>query len=776
MALSWNEEFWSHPKRLLRKHLSEVGDTAKRYVRTWNCRQVEQLDLLAEIVGKSHDFGKYTPFFQQYLKTYIETRKREPSTLSRHSLPSAFFTAWLVDKKIGNPFLTYISFHSVLKHHSNLTDSRNVAQALNNGNLGKQMLSIYENRSRIGRELENEVGLTGFPEFIENWRENCRIVREKISNFVFRNFIRSLDNYFIQTLLFSSLVDADKKSASGEKDSETESLPGSEKVDEYRGKLEKHSKLDGLRDKAFDSVKNKVEEILRENVGRVLTITAPTGIGKTLIGFYTSMRLAESLRKDRIIYSLPFITIIDQNFDRIEKILGEKTPLSLLLKHHHLSLSEADESEKEETLILQESWDSRIVVTTFVQLLYTIIGAENGFLRRFHNLANSIILLDEVQAIPIEYWDAVKVAFEKFAELSNSHVILMTATQPLMFEASEELVPIKKELFESVNRYRIIVHPNKMSVEEFADWLSELVYSVVNESLHVLVVCNTIGSSVSLYKRIREKYDGLLSPLNNDSGNENIIEYLSTNITPYERRFKVKRLEKMLKENRRRGLLVVSTQVVEAGVDLDFDTVVRDIGPLDSIIQVAGRCNRFWNRSIGDVHVVHLVDRNGQLFSTQVYRKRHVEISRKLLENDLTEKRLPQLLEKYYEEVKGYEGVSDESRNLKEDMEELNFLNILKGFNLIEDEPKTPVFIELNSEASATLGEYERLLKKMRSRNTLNLRMERKSLLSKIEEFTVLVRAKDPLPQKTLGPLYYVAEKDLERFYDKETGYKRYDS
>jgi hypothetical protein len=101
--------------------------------------------------------------------------------------------------------------------------------------------------------------------------------------------------------------------------------------------------------------------------------------------------------------------------------------------------------------------------------------------------------------------------------------------------------------------------------------------------------------------------------------------------------------------------------------------------------------------------------------------------------------------------------------------------NSLKGFNLIEDEPKTPVFIELNSEASATLGEYEGLLEKMRSRNTLNLRMERKSLLSKIEEFTVLVRAKDPLPQKTLGPLYYVAEKDLERFYDKETGYKRHD-
>lgn len=334
------------------------------------------------------------------------------------------------------------------------------------------------------------------------------------------------------------------------------------------------------------------------------------------------------------------------------------------------STSEVD-YEKDQAELLLNNWISGIVVTTFVQLLETLISNKNRMLMKLNNIKNSIIILDEVQAIDIEYYKLVGYILKLAVEELNTKIIMMTATKPLILTDALELLDDVPGYFKMFNRTRLILMMKKLTPEEFVD---EFELKIKEKSC--LIVCNTINQSLKIFELIKK------------TGIE--AEYLSSNILPVHRRKRIYDIEKKLKAGKK--VVLVSTQVIEAGVDLDFEMVIRDIGPLDSIIQCAGRCNRNGLKHIGDVFVVQMVNEDNKLYSYAVYGNTSINITIELLERFkvIEEKEFYDLINEYFTMVQANKS-HDDSIKIIESLETLNFdgdygIPISK-FSLIKNNP-----------------------------------------------------------------------------------------
>ncbi len=361
----------------------------------------------------------------------------------------------------------------------------------------------------------------------------------------------------------------------------------------------------------------------------ILSLTAPTGSGKTLTALSCALRLRERVRKEesylpRIVYALPFVNIIDQNSAVVEEVLKghadyNHSPSSYLLKHHHLApqaFREDQDVTNDEALLLTESWESEIVVTTFVQLFESLVTNRNRRLKKLHNLAGAIVVLDEVQSIPYEQWRLVEYTLNTLTEQLGCTVLQMTATRPHILPSARELLDHPEKHFEGLSRTTIIPRPDIRTTEDLESFCEEL----IEDDSSLLVVLNTIGDAVNLYRRLRE-LPGLIPYRENmprDGRGDRPLVHLSTNLTPWQRARRVRMLRRYMKLGGRP--IVISTQVIEAGVDLDFDIVIRDRGPLDSIVQVAGRGNRAGrNETPRPVYIVYLERDQGSSPATLVY-------------------------------------------------------------------------------------------------------------------------------------------------------------
>ncbi|MEM2915531.1 MAG: CRISPR-associated helicase Cas3', partial [Candidatus Bathyarchaeia archaeon] len=534
-----------------------------------------------------------------------------------------------------------------------------------------------------------------------------------------------------------------------------------------------------------------------KDVPSILTITAPTGGGKTLLGLHVALKLMDKLlRKSKIVYCLPYINIIEQTYSLFEDVLsihyGRKPDLSILLKHHHLSFPAQESISKEVTLekllLLVDSWESEIIVTTFEQLLRSMIGCRNSLLKKFHNLAHSIIILDEIQAIPLEYWKLICDVLSYLVKHFNTKIILMTATMPAIFkDEGFELVPKFKTYFKRIERVKLNLQLEKtVSAEEFADFF----LSKWTKGSSALLVLNTIETSKRVYERIAQRLGenvARLSSKNNiDPTNpprKTVLAYLSTSVIPKERERRVKILKLLLKEHH--SVILVSTQVVEAGVDLDFDMAFRDLGPLDSIVQVAGRCNRNWRTSIGQVYVLRIADEKGREDSKKIYGKILPQITLELIGDRkyVSERELVEIVESYYKDVSYRVNVEKhpESMEVLEKITRLNF-HELYNFSLIKEEPKVPVYIEYDDNAKCLLKKFKCLIRKLRE-TTLNLekifecKANLRKMRAEMESYIVEVYQSEH-SLKSLNSIMddvnvlVVPHETIEAYYDSETGFK----
>ena len=601
----------SHPDKRLVDHLHRVGELSKKTVadKSLNIDDVDLLKDAAYLIGITHDLGKATRFFQDYITETDEKKKKslKAKDITHHGLLSAFFTYAVIKEYLSQTgrkdglaeYLPIMSFLAVKRHHGNL---QNAMDEIKDTDTDKEkILKIADeqiksiDRAEIGEILSHLLSLENI---------NLTIDVDNVTNYILKDAIKDIRRkekslvrglsekgdlypYFISQFLYSALLDADKTDA-GLDGINLDRLDLSSKlVDEYRdskGFSSNKNNINSLRNQIYEEA---VERIKGWNLDdKILSLNVPTGMGKTLAALSLSLKLRERLEnerkiKPRIIYALPFLSIIDQNYNVFDQVVARGRDLKdsrLLLKHHHLAdvkyKTEENEYEADKSLLLLEGWNSEIIVTTFWQLFNTLFSNRNKQLRKFNKLANSIIILDEVQAVPHQYWqlmhDALKLLCEKF----NSYVVFITATQPLIFDEAKgeikEIAQRKEEYFRGLDRIELIPRIERaLTLDEFKALLNEDL--IQKKEKDFLIVLNTISSAQEIYSFVQ----GL--ELENTKR-----FFLSTNVIPKERLTRINEIRES-KESPRKRKVIVSTQLIEAGVDIDADIVYRDFAPLDSI-------------------------------------------------------------------------------------------------------------------------------------------------------------------------------------------------
>ena len=609
-----------------------------------------------------------------------------------------------------------------------------------------------------------------------------------------KNLINNLDEedtlfyYSITLLLYSLLLDADKTDAAELK--EVERIDIDENVvDEYieeRFKTKNEEcKINAIRNAIYHEVIANLDNVDLDK-DKLLSLNVPTGTGKTLTSLSFAIKLRKRIEekkgyKARIIYSLPYLSIIDQNFAVFEDVFkhslkGRNPSSSLLLKHHHLSdviyISTHFSKEEFESIspediskdiLLIEGWNSEVVVTTFIQLFYSLISSRNNAIRKFHNIVNSIIILDEVQAIPHHYWVLLNRMISFLAEKFNIYFILITATQPLLFNEElkeiKSLITKKETYFNALNRVELILNLETMCFDEFKEILEKDL--LANHDKNFLIVLNTINSSQEIFNFVKE-----LSLENTK------YYYLSTGVVPKAR---LERIKNSKKKNQERKI-VISTQLIEAGVDLDMDIVYRDFAPLDSINQVAGRCNRNFAQKKGIVKIFILKsEKEKREFHKSIYDSfiisKTKDTFKEFKKDRIEEKEFLNLSDYYFSKVSQGKA-DDKSIEILGDVKRLNFEKISE-FKLIEqDYQKIDIFVELDAKAQEIYKKYQEI------KEIKNL-LERKSEFLRIRKYfydyvisVSLKYAADLVNDKEIG---YITKEEVEQgcYYDEEIGFKR---
>lgn len=790
---------FSHPGKPLLEHLKNVsliGDCILAQKKTGfesfsedKVRQLIKLNLL------THDLGKATSFFQDYIRDVDNSPLRNDEK-KRHGLLSGVLSFKIVSNVMGDECLAFLSYMVVSKHHGELDDLINFTSVLsgdeNNVKLLKEQFESID-KSKLqevisGLEIDFDISGYTVDEFIEDINRLISVkMRKKVKELLGVETFLLID-YLFSVLIFSDKLEAIYNSENMSIDDfleKTTQRPvlASDCVERFKEGLEiKNIRIAQWRERAYEDVLESIENLPPEE--KILSINLPTGAGKTLTALKAALRLKERLIEEkgyspRIIYVLPFTSIIEQNFDVFQKVLGT-TESNVLLKHHYLServYQWEKEGQKEiysDTVSehLVESWDSEIVVSTFVQLLHSIFTNRNRKLKKFHNIVNSIIILDEVQSIPHRYWNLVRETFIAMAKYLNCHFIFMTATMPLIFSEENneifELAKNKRKYFEEFNRITIDAGrlSEKMTLDQYKEMLLEDIYRYEEDDF--LIVMNTIRTSIEIYSFIKAEFQG-----------EAEIYYLSTNIIPKERLERIKKI----KESKNRKI-IVSTQMIEAGVDIDIDRVYRDFGPMDSINQTAGRCNREWGDKKGVVTLVNLVNENhnDKPYAAYIYDNVLMEETKNALSGleRIEEKEIFNLAEKYYRGLKSHG--SDESSKLLNCIRELRYREAFEYgddgknkevFELIRQEFRTvDVFVEIDEEASKVWQEYQEI-------KNVKDRFDRKRKLNRLKKdlYMYVLSLPEFAVRKQVGidekDITFISREMVFNTYDEDTGFMR---
>jgi len=643
----------------------------------------ESLRDVVETLAYVHDFGKATTFFQDYL---LDSTEPEYKQYRYHTPVGSFAAYYALDARGYDTEACLAGFVAVAKHHGQLPDvvkyihdrsyrRENVSPASLNSDeqlqtaIAKQLEDINTHVPTLAAELFEEAtdGAGSWEVFrtsftnglldeiastVETVGSGATISRESLSD----------SCYGLILECWGSLVLADKTSAaSRSEDTDSGSTYGAEQpslrvLDEYVDDLESSSPAnpDGFRTERLNHYRSRARsavmasaEQFAEGGGGVATLTLPTGMGKTLSGLSAAQAIRNELGGERVIYALPFTSIIDQVIDEIEEIYGTDTLGRLLTAHHHLSETkivdeddvDADEADKNDDVagMLAESWRAGLTVTTFVQLFESLAGPANKQSMKIPALRDSVVILDEPQSLPLDWWKLVPRLVTILTEQYDATVIAMTATQPQLFDEATERIEEVTELVDSPGVYfeatERVQYELDASTERYIKSQSEPkpytdagaeLLDAVESGASTLAVCNTIDSARALFDELTDSRRSLPSvgdiyadaldaaDTTADTDPEVLatriktrsdasILHLSTRLRPIDR-LKLIETAKELTDDEH-GLVTVSTQLIEAGVDISFDRVYRDLAPIDSIVQAAGRCNRSFEREQGQVVV-----------------------------------------------------------------------------------------------------------------------------------------------------------------------------
>ena len=557
------EEKWEP----LADHLALVGEKAARFAGRFGA------DILGDVAGRMHDIGKMSAAFQAYIKDNGAAKGPD------HATAGAKEAGRLYGEKWGR-----ILAYCIAGHHAGLADggSEHVPGTLSHRVETKQIEPYVGWEAHAG----------SLPKKSSIWMPAPLKARSQHPGFERAFFIR---------MLFSALVDADFLA--------TEHFYAKAKPDGAEVKRGLVNSLETLRDRlnvkliAMASTTTAVNRLRGDILAHVtaqaskapglFSLTVPTGGGKTLnsLAFALDHAIAHGL--DRIVYVIPYTSIIEQTAQVFRDAVGEDGDV---LEHHSAvewdpKGDEQDDDEGREGLKKlrrdAENWDVRIIVTTSVQFFESLFAARTSACRKLHNLAKSVIILDEAQTLPLSLLRPCMVAIETLATGYGASVVLCTATQPALskqdgfedgLENVRELAPNPKHLHMQLKRVRLDIAPNPVSDDALA--------AELRAQDQVLCIVNSRAHARDLFGQIKDAPGA---------------RHLTTLMCPLHRRATLAEIRQDL--NGRKPVRLIATSLIEAGVDVDFPTIWRAMTGLDSIAQAAGRCNREGLRAEGIVHV-----------------------------------------------------------------------------------------------------------------------------------------------------------------------------
>lgn len=527
-----------HPEgQSIEAHLKGTGELAETFAAEFGAAANGKL------CGLAHDIGKYSDEFQLRLRGGKKVDHATAGAIECFKIKAAFEAV------------------CVIGHHSGLP------------NVGHKDADTTESQTFFGRKLRAEQG--GIPDYRKNWNGHIALPQD-----YFRPSGRGFATAFYIRMLYSCLVDADYI--------DTETFMNG---DAGRGNYEPLSALCDKLTAYISKWNNPTREIdiLRQKILNsciekasaprgILSLTVPTGGGKTVASMAFALNHAVANSMKRIIYVIPYTSIIEQNAKVFRDILGQENVVE-----HHSSVSyelseNADELEYRSALAT-ENWDAPVIVTTAVQFFESLYANRSSKCRKLHNIANSVIIFDEAQMIPSNNLRPCVAAIAELVRAYNATAVLCTATQPaideMLLEYSKkesvvELCPDVDGMFEKFRR---------TSFEKEGRLTTDELVSRLESQQQVLCIVNT-------RKFAQEVYEALPS--------EGRF-HLSTLMCPVHRKQKLDEIRERLKSGK--TCRVVSTSLIEAGVDVDFPRVFREMAGLDSILQAAGRCNREGKRS-----------------------------------------------------------------------------------------------------------------------------------------------------------------------------------
>lgn len=632
----------------VKEHLESVAALSKEYGAKIS------LDATAEVIGILHDMGKGTNIFNSYIH-YCSAHPFDKSLRGsiNHSTAGAKF---IYDNfyNTNDPYqklTAQLISLAICSHHGGLIDC-----------LDLKGIDIFTDKMNTNKEIFYDEALSNFTaEYLEMEHINELFYKAKDEIKAIVNKINTIEKSAtfgkfaagtLEKYLFSCVIDADRydtytfMEGCDQPQSSNKSALWNELADVLDTKLKSYPKLSKI-----DLLRAEISITCKEfgkNKPGIYQLSVPTGGGKTLSSLRYALEHAKQFNKDRILYIIPFTTIIDQNARDIKEILGRE---DVILEHHsNLVIETENDNERDNYKLLTERWDSPIILTTMVQFLNTLFSGGTQNVRRMHNLANSIIIFDEIQAIPIKCINMFNSAINFLSTICKATIILCTATQPLLsiterplkLAENPNIISNMDARFEEFKRVNLV---DKRIIGGYSPAsLKDLVLDMMDRVDSVLVIANTKNSAKEVFNELKRANADL------PEAKQYSIFHLSTSMCPAHR---MKILDEMKENLGKVTVICVSTQLIEAGVNISFGCVVRSLAGLDSIAQAAGRCNRHGETSCSDVYIVNV---EGEDVSKLVDIKEGQECTRRVLDefkenpnmfdNDLLS---PKVMERYYQ-------------------------------------------------------------------------------------------------------------------------------
>lgn len=540
--------------QLLAEHIENTANIAKEFAAIFGISKT------AFTAGLLHDMGKYTMAFQDYLARSLKGEK-----VTRGEVIHALQGAKYVDESISETLIADMIGNAIATHHNGLFDSITGGER-----------TLFQRCNKDEDALHYAETKTAYSPMI-----NIEEIQTEILNVCSLCKSKKLNPFFMLHLMtkvmYSCLVDADRCDAAGIKP--YESMPEwTELIPQFENHISKYSNKS-----IIDNIRKRISmqcyEASKKQPG-IYTLSVPTGGGKTLSSLRFALEHAKQYGMKRIIYVIPYLSILDQTAAIMREIFNDNADVIL---EHHSNIEMESEGEEEKYNLLTSRWDSPIILTTMVQFLETIYSNKASKLRKFHNMSEAILIFDEIQALPIKCVHLFNDAVNFLQTFCKSTILLCTATQPhlhrvdrpVMLAAEPEVVKLTDEEMKTFERVNI---KDETGTAIGHEQIAALVKKQIEQKKSTLVILNTKGDARRVFEQCKlincEKV------------------FLTTDLCPAHRLDILERLKKNLSPATKKLTICISTQLIEAGVDISFDCVIRAGAGMDSIIQAAGRCNR----------------------------------------------------------------------------------------------------------------------------------------------------------------------------------------